>query len=113
MNSLDHLLELLLEQENKKLLIKTTYLNRVRDMLDNENDSIFEKVESKTNVKKDDIVKLAKSITGKDLNDEKNIRKLIKDVARLAGKDVSKDKEEKIINAIKKDKIPKDLKNVM
>lgn len=106
-------LELLLEQENKKLLIKTTYLNRVRDMLDNENDSIFEKVESKTNVKKDDIVKLAKSITGKDLNDEKNIRKLIKDVARLAGKDVSKDKEEKIINAIKKDKIPKDLKNVM
>lgn len=82
-------------------------------MSNNENDSIFEKVESKTNVKKDDIVKLAKSISGKDLNDEKNIRKLIKDVARLAGKDVSKDKEEKIINAIKKDKIPKDLKNVM
>lgn len=106
-------LELLLALENKKLFNKTTYLNRVRDMLDNENDSIFEKVESKTNVKKDDIVKLAKSITGKDLNDEKNIRKLIKDVARLAGKDVSKDKEEKIINAIKKDKIPKDLKNVM
>ena len=106
-------LELLLVLENKKLFNKTTCLNRVRDMLDNENDSIFEKVESKTNVKKDDIVKLAKSITGKDLNDEKNIRKLIKDVARLAGKDVSKDKEEKIINAIKKDKIPKDLKNVM
>ena len=78
-------------------------------MTKNEKDSIFEKVESKTNVKKDDIVKLAKSITGKDLNDEKNIRKLIKDVARLAGKDVSKDKEEKIINAIKKDKIPKDI----
>ena len=106
-------LELLLALENKKLFNKTTYLNRVRDMLDNENDSIFEKVESKTSVKKDDIVKLAKSITGKDLNDEKNIRKLIKDVARLAGKDVSKDKEEKIINAIQKDKIPKDLKNVM
>ena len=32
---------------------------------------------------------------------------------KLAGKDVSKEKEEKIINAIKKDKIPKDLKNVM
>ena len=82
-------------------------------MSNNENDSIFEKVENKTNVKKEDIVKLAKSITGKDLNDEKNLRKLIKDVARLAGKDVPKEKEEKIINAIKKDKIPKDLKNVM
>ncbi|MBE6143679.1 MAG: stage VI sporulation protein F [Erysipelotrichaceae bacterium] len=76
-------------------------------------DSIFEKVESKTNVKKDDIVKLAKSVSSKDLSDERNIRKLIKEVAKLAGKDVSKEKEEKIINAIKKDKIPKDLKNVM
>ena len=82
-------------------------------MLDNENDSIFEKVESKTNVKKDDIVKLAKSISGKDLNDEKNLRKLIKDVGKLVGRDVGKEKEEKIIQAIKKDKLPKDLKNIM
>lgn len=81
--------------------------------MSNENDSIFEKVESKTNVKKDDIVKLAKSISGKDLNNEKNLRKLIKDVAKLAGKEVSKEKEEKILNAVKKDKIPKDLKNIM
>ena len=51
-------------------------------MSKNQNDSIFEKVESKTNVKKDDIVKLAKSISGKDLNDEKNLRKLIKDVGK-------------------------------
>lgn len=82
-------------------------------MSKNENDSIFEKVESKTNVKKDDIVKLAKSISGKDLNDEKNLRKLIKDVGKLVGKDVGKEKEEKIIQAIKKDKLPKDLKNIM
>ncbi|MDD6302883.1 MAG: stage VI sporulation protein F [Bacillales bacterium] len=81
--------------------------------MSNKSDSIFEKVETKTSVKKDDIVKLAKSVSGKDLNDEKNLRKLIKDVARLAGKEVSKEKEEKIINAVKKDKIPKDLKNIM
>lgn len=82
-------------------------------MSNNDKDSIFEKVENKTNVKKEDIVKLAKSISSKDLNDDKSIRNLIKQVAKLAGKDVSKEKEEKIINAIKKDKIPKDLKNVM
>ena len=64
-------------------------------------------------IKKDDIVKLAKSLSGKDLNNEKNLRKLIKDVAKLAGKEVSKEKEEKILNAVKKDKIPKDLKNIM
>ena len=82
-------------------------------MSKNQNDSIFEKVESKTNVKKDDIVKLAKSISCKDLNDEKNLRKLIKDVGKLVGRDVGKEKEEKIIQAIKKDKLPKDLKNIM
>ena len=76
-------------------------------------DSIFDQLENKTNVRKEDLMKLAKSVSSKDLNDEKNLKKLIKDVARLAGKDISKEKEEKIINAIKKDKIPKDLKNII
>ncbi len=78
-----------------------------------EDKTIFSKVEEKTNVKKEDIIKLAKQASNQDLSDEKNIRKLIKEVAKLAGKDVSKEKEEKILNAIKKDKIPKDLKNVL
>ena len=76
-------------------------------------DSIFEKVEKKTNVKKNDILKLAKSLSGKDLNDEKVLRSLIKDVAKLANKPVSKEKEEKIINAVKKDKIPKNLNKII
>lgn len=75
--------------------------------------SIFDQLEGKTNVRKEELMKLAKSVSNKDLNDEKNLKKLIKDVARLAGKDISKEKEEKIINAIKKDKIPKDLKNIL
>lgn len=76
-------------------------------------DSIFDKVEKKTNVKKNDILKLAKSLSGKDLNDEKVLRTLIKDVAKLANKPVSKEKEEKIINAVKKDKIPKNLNKII
>lgn len=76
-------------------------------------DSVFDKVEKKTNVKKEDIMRLAKGITGKNLNDEKVLRNLIKDVARLAGKDVSKEKEEKIINAVKKDKVPKNINKVL
>lgn len=75
--------------------------------------NIFSKVEEKTSVKKEDIIKLAKKAAKEDLSNEKNIRNLIKEVAKIAGKEVSKDKEEKIINAIKKDKIPKDLKNIM
>lgn len=78
-----------------------------------EDKNIFSKVEEKTNVKKEDIIKLAKKASSQDLSNEKNIRKLIKEVAKLAGKDVSKEKEEKILNAIKKDKVPKDFKNVL
>ena len=58
------------------------------------NDNIFDKVEKKTNVKKEDIISLAKSVSGQDLSDENNLRKLIKQVAKLAGKEVSKEKEE-------------------
>jgi predicted transcriptional regulator len=73
------------------------------------NNDIFSKVEAKTKVKKEDIVSLAKSIQNKNLKDEDELRKIIKDVAKLAGKEVSKEREEKIIDAIIKDKIPKNL----
>ena len=73
------------------------------------NNDIFSKVEAKTKVKKEDIVSLAKSIQNKNLKNEDELRKIIKDVAKLAGKEVSKEREEKIIDAIIKDKIPKNL----
>ena len=71
--------------------------------------SFFDKVEKKTNVKKEDILSLARSIQNKDLKDEETLRNLIKDVSKLAGKEVSKEKEDKIIEAVKKDKIPSNL----
>jgi uncharacterized protein (DUF2267 family) len=73
------------------------------------NNNIFDKVEKKTKVKKEDILSLARSLQNKNLKDENELRKIIKDVAKLAGKDVSKEREEKIIDAIIKDKIPKNL----
>ena len=73
------------------------------------NNDIFSKVETKTKVKKEDILSLAKSIQNKNLKEEEELRKIIKDVAKLAGKEVSREKEEKIIDAIIKDKIPRSL----
>ena len=73
----------------------------------------FDRVEKKTNVKKEDILSLAKSIQHKDLSDESEIRKLIGDIGELAGREVSKEKEEKIIEAVKQDKVPKKFDNVL
>ena len=57
------------------------------------NDNIFDKVEKKTKVKKEDILSLARSLQNKNLKDENELRKIIKDVAKLAGKDVSNERE--------------------
>ncbi len=76
-------------------------------------EKIFDKVEEKTNVKREDIISLAKSIQGKDMNNERNLRKLIQDVAKLAGKTVSKEKEEKIIKAVKKDQVKDNLNKML
>lgn len=73
------------------------------------NNNIFDKVEQKTKVKKEDILSLARSLQNKNLKDEEELKKIIKDVAKLAGKEVSKEREAKIIDAIIKDKIPKNL----
>ena len=76
-------------------------------------ENIFDRVEKKTKVKKEDILKLAKKISGQDLSNEDNLRTLIKDVAKQEVKEETKEKEEKIISAVKKDKIPKKMDDLI
>mgnify|MGYP004730434431 CR=1 FL=1 len=76
------------------------------------NNNLFKKVESKTNVKKVDIISLAKSIQNKNMSDEKNLRELIHNIAQMAGKDVDKEKEDKIINAVKNNQINDSIKKM-
>lgn len=73
------------------------------------NNHFFDRVEQKTNVKKEDIIALAKTLQNKDLSDEKELRELINNVSKLANTPVSPEKEQKIIDAIRKDKVPKNL----
>jgi len=75
----------------------------------NFSDSFFNKIEKKTNVNKETILSLASKLQQSDLKDEKTLREVIGELGRLTGREVSKEKEEKIIDAIKNDKVPKDL----
>ena len=72
-------------------------------------DEFFNKVEKKTNVNKDTILSLAKKVQKSNMKDENNLRDLIKEISNIAGKPVSKEKEDKIINAIVNDKIPNNM----
>ena len=76
------------------------------------NNNLFNKVEQKTNVKKNDIINLAKSIQNKNMNDENNLRDLIHTIATMAGKDVDKEKEDKIVNAVKNNQVNDEIKKM-
>lgn len=75
----------------------------------NLSDSFFNKVEKKTNVKKSTIMDLAKKLQGDKMKDENTLREVIHELSSMTGKNVSKEQEDKIINAVVNDKIPKDL----
>lgn len=69
-------------------------------------DSFFKKVEKKTNVNKETILSLASKLQDSNMKDENTLRELIQEISDMTGKEVSKEKSDKIVNAILKDKVP-------
>ena len=72
----------------------------------NLNDNFFKKVEKKTNIKKSTIVNLAQKLQGDNMKDEKTLREVIHELSAMTGKEVSKEQEDKIINAVVNDRVP-------
>lgn len=73
-------------------------------------DSFFKKVEKKTNVDKNTILSLAKKLqNSNNMKDEKVLRDMVQEISTLTGKKVEKEREDKIVNAIMKDNVPKDI----
>lgn len=76
-------------------------------------DSFFNKVEKKTNVNKQTIMSLASKVQKSDMKDENVLRDLIKEIGNVAGKEVSEEKTQKIINAVVHDNVPKNLDDML
>jgi len=72
-------------------------------------DNFFKKVEKKTSVNKETILSLASKLQGSNMKDEKVVKEVIRDISKMTGREVSKEKEKKIIDAIINDKVPKNL----
>ena len=72
-------------------------------------ENFFKKIENKTNVGKDTILNLAKKLQENNLKDENTLKEVIRELSKMTGKDISKDKEEKIINAVKNNNVPKNI----
>lgn len=72
-------------------------------------DAFFKRVEKKTNVSKDTILSLAKDLQNSNMKDKKVLSDLVDNISKIAGKDISIEKKEKIVNTILKDNVPKDI----
>ena len=72
-------------------------------------DSLFKKIEDKSGVDKDTIISLADKLQHSNMKDENVLRDLVHELSSLTGREVSKEKEDKIVNTILKDNVPKDI----
>ena len=61
------------------------------------NDNLFNRIESKTNVNKDTIIALARKLQDGDFKNENTIKEIIGELSAITGKEVSEEKERKII----------------
>lgn len=75
----------------------------------NFSDNFFKRVEKKTNVDKNTILDLADKLQKSSMKDEKVLKEVIQDLSKMTGREVSKEKEQKIIDTILNDKVPNNL----
>ena len=70
-------------------------------------DNFFKKIEKKTNVGKDTILSLANKLQQGNMKDENTLKEVIQDISRITGREVSKEKEQKIIDTVLSNGVPK------
>ncbi|WP_163537664.1 stage VI sporulation protein F [Gracilibacillus sp. YIM 98692] len=70
---------------------------------------MFEQISKNSNINPDEILKVAQSVQNADFSNEITVRKLVRQLAQMAGKPVSKEKEDKIVQAITKNNMPADM----
>ncbi|WP_188453852.1 stage VI sporulation protein F [Virgibacillus oceani] len=72
----------------------------------------FDKIQQKANIDPSEIYKVADSVKNADFSDEQTVRKLVRQLARMANKPISKEKEDKIVQSIAKNNMPMDMQSL-
>lgn len=72
-------------------------------------DSFFKKIEKKTNVNKDTILSLANKLQQGNMKDEATLKEVIQDISKITGREVTREKEKKIIDTVLADGVPKNI----
>lgn len=76
-------------------------------------DLLVDRVFKKTNVKKEDIFKLANDLQKKDLNNEKDMRDFIQTVAKVTNQSLNQRKIDKLIKIIQNKDVLNDVEKMI
>lgn len=76
-------------------------------------DLLVDRVSKKTNVKKEDIFKLANYLQKKDLNNEKDMRDFIQTVAKVANQSLDQRKIDKLIKIMQNKDVLNDVEKMI
>lgn len=72
----------------------------------------FDKIQQNANINPDEVYRIAESVKHADFTDERTVRNLVRHLARLANKPISKEKENKIVESITKNNMPMDMQSL-
>lgn len=76
-------------------------------------DLLVDRVSKKTNVKKEDIFKLANDLQKKDLNNEKDMRNFIQTVAKVTNQSLDQRKIDKLIKIMQNKDVLNDVEKMI
>lgn len=76
-------------------------------------DLLVERVSKKTNVKKEDIFKLANDLQKKDLNNEEDMRSFIQTVAKVTNQTLNQRKIDKLVKIMKNKDVLNDVEKMI
>lgn len=76
-------------------------------------DLLVDRVSKKTNVKKEDIFKLANDLQKKDLNNEKDMRDFIQAVAKVTNQSLNQRKIDKLIKIMQNKDVLNDVEKMI
>lgn len=76
-------------------------------------DLLVDRVSKKTNVKKEDIYKLANDLQKKDLNNEKDMRDFIQTVAKVTNQSLDQRKIDKLIKIMQNKDVLNDVEKMI
>ncbi|MEN1969144.1 stage VI sporulation protein F [Lentibacillus sp. N15] len=73
---------------------------------------LFDKLNKKANIDPSEVYKVADSVKNADFSDEQTVRDLVRRLSKMANKPLSKEKEDKIVQSITKNKMPMDMQSM-